>query len=288
MFSPSETKMVLDETFLITNKGVGATNDDDVDVEPNLNDLSKSVEITIRQSNQLNSGPLVESDLAGSDSKLQEGSAGSDSLGQDEQVYGPTPTQVHLSGAGLPYRYQFEALYLRFGQEADNTGSEHQINGRSFAAELQLMSFNSHLYKSFGEASTRPNGLLALSVLIDVEQEAHKRPTTRAANQTGQLNKLLDQLASIGHRGGSIFIQDLKVADLLPETSQFVTYEGSLTQPGCHESVNWLVLNKPLYITRQNVSTRPEYSNWLPLLVSFVVVVIVWVDEVTVTFGRFK
>ena len=33
-----------------------------------------------------------------------------------------------------------------------------------------------------------------------------------------------------------------------------MTYEGSLTQPGCHETVSWIVFNKPLYITVEHVS----------------------------------
>ena len=30
---------------------------------------------------------------------------------------------------------------------------------------------------------------------------------------------------------------------------QYLTYDGSLTQPACHETVQWIILNKPIYIT---------------------------------------
>ena len=41
----------------------------------------------------------------------------------------------------------------------------------------------------------------------------------------------------------------LYLKELLPDTKQFVTYEGSLTQPACFETVQWIIMNKPLYIS---------------------------------------
>jgi hypothetical protein len=43
---------------------------------------------------------------------------------------------------------------------------------------------------------------------------------------------------------------------LLPQTAHFVTYDGSLTYPGCHETVTWIVMNKPIFITEMHVSVR--------------------------------
>ena len=33
--------------------------------------------------------------------------------------------------------------------------------------------------------------------------------------------------------------------------TEFIQYEGSLTQPSCQESVTWLLPNKPVYITTE-------------------------------------
>lgn len=49
-------------------------------------------------------------------------------------------------------------------------------------------------------------------------------------------------------------ITHISVQGLLPDTSQFMTYEGSTTMPGCHETVTWIILNKPIYITKAEVS----------------------------------
>ncbi|GBN11992.1 hypothetical protein AVEN_764-1 [Araneus ventricosus] len=51
--------------------------------------------------------------------------------------------------------------------------------------------------------------------------------------------------------GQEVPLHHVSVQGLLPSTSHFVTYEGSLTVPACHESVTWLVVNRPIYITKQ-------------------------------------
>lgn len=33
-----------------------------------------------------------------------------------------------------------------------------------------------------------------------------------------------------------------------------MTYDGSLTMPSCDETVTWIILNKPIYITKQQVN----------------------------------
>lgn len=166
---------------------------------------------------------------------------------------------VQFSGAGLAYTYDFEALQLHFGQASQAasslSGSEHSINMRHFVAELQLFGYNSNLYKNYHEASTRTSGLLAVAILIELLPQHLTTNEGAKVQLNGQLERLLDlALASIVYRGQFVPLAELNLTALLPETDQFVTYEGSLTQPGCYESVTWLVLNKPLYITKQSVS----------------------------------
>nr|XP_027209104.1 uncharacterized protein LOC113802695 [Penaeus vannamei] len=53
--------------------------------------------------------------------------------------------------------------------------------------------------------------------------------------------------------GSSVAAASLVVSGLLPSTEHYLTYEGSLTEPACHETVTWIIPNKPLYI---NVAMR--------------------------------
>ena len=40
---------------------------------------------------------------------------------------------------------------------------------------------------------------------------------------------------------------------LLPPTDYYITYEGSATTPACQETATWILFNRPLYITEQQV-----------------------------------
>ncbi|KAI1278722.1 Carbonic anhydrase-related protein 10 [Halotydeus destructor] len=42
--------------------------------------------------------------------------------------------------------------------------------------------------------------------------------------------------------------------DLLPSsTRQYITYAGSLTLPGCSENVDWVLINRPVYVSSQRM-----------------------------------
>lgn len=54
--------------------------------------------------------------------------------------------------------------------------------------------------------------------------------------------------------GEELEVKRLSIRGLLPDTDYYMTYDGSTTMPACHETVTWLILNKPIYITKQQVS----------------------------------
>lgn len=65
---------------------------------------------------------------------------------------------------------------------------------------------------------------------------------------------LTDQLERIRFGGDEAVVRRLSVRGLLPDTEHYMTYEGSTTSPACPETVTWIVQNKPIYITKQQVS----------------------------------
>lgn len=54
-------------------------------------------------------------------------------------------------------------------------------------------------------------------------------------------------------------IKDISIREMLPDIKYYMTYEGSTTHPGCWETTVWIVLNKPIYITRREVSVYTHY-----------------------------
>ena len=39
----------------------------------------------------------------------------------------------------------------------------------------------------------------------------------------------------------------------MPSTSSYMAYDGSTTHPGCWETVTWIIMNKPIYLTRHEM-----------------------------------
>ena len=65
------------------------------------------------------------------------------------------------------------------------------------------------------------------------------------------LNPILISLPrQVMYRGQNFPIARVNLAGLLPSTEAYLTYEGSTTFPGCWESVTWVVMNRPIYVTR--------------------------------------
>ena len=50
-----------------------------------------------------------------------------------------------------------------------------------------------------------------------------------------------------------VSLSNVTLSGLLPQTEFYLTYEGSLTWPACFETVTWILMNKPIYITVQQV-----------------------------------
>lgn len=149
-------------------------------------------------------------------------------------------THLNVTAGPLQYNYHLHQMKLHFGHD-EASGSEHTINGLSFPAELQILAYND-LYSNYTQALSSPNGLAAFSIFLEVGEKANEAFTMIA-----------DALKHIPSKGDQKWISGLPLHVLLPQTPQYITYEGSLTQPQCQETVTWVIFNKPIYITRDQL-----------------------------------
>ncbi|XP_068226658.1 carbonic anhydrase-related protein 10-like [Palaemon carinicauda] len=150
-------------------------------------------------------------------------------------------TPINITGGPLSYKYQVSHVQLHFGA-GDQRGSEHTVNGTAFPAELQVYGFNSQLFSNFSEAVTRAHGVVALSVLLQIGLQGH-----------AGLRPLTDGIQRVQWAGTASVVERVSIRGLLPDSHHYITYDGSLTQPPCHETVTWILLNRPVYITKQQM-----------------------------------
>ncbi|XP_047121453.1 carbonic anhydrase-related protein 10-like isoform X1 [Schistocerca piceifrons] len=148
---------------------------------------------------------------------------------------------VNITGGPLAYRYQFEEMYFHYGTN-NSHGSEHRIHGYSFPGEIQLYGFNADLYHNMTEAQHKSQGIVGVSVMLQVSES----PTT-------ELRIITSTFGHIRFKASSTPIRPLTLQQLLPRTDHYMTYEGSTTHPGCWETTVWVVLNKPIYISRHEM-----------------------------------
>jgi carbonic anhydrase len=110
--------------------------------------------------------------------------------------------------------------------------SEHWIDGAAAAAELHLVHKNEQ-----GE-------LAVVGVLL----------------REGKDNRLLKQFwAELPEaEGQNPLTAPLQVADALPRDRHYFTYAGSLTTPPCTEGVRWIVMKKPMTISKAQLARFDE------------------------------
>uniref|UniRef100_A0A670YC66 Carbonic anhydrase-related protein 10 n=1 Tax=Pseudonaja textilis TaxID=8673 RepID=A0A670YC66_PSETE len=150
---------------------------------------------------------------------------------------------VNISGGPMTYSHRLEEIRLHFGSE-DSQGSEHLLNGQAFSGEVQLIHYNHELYTNVTEAAKSPNGLVVVSIFMKVSESSNPF-----------LNRMLnrDTITRITYKNDAYLLQGLNIEELYPETSSFITYDGSMTIPPCYETASWILMNKPVYISRMQM-----------------------------------
>ncbi|XP_062966162.1 carbonic anhydrase 5A, mitochondrial [Cynocephalus volans] len=146
-----------------------------------------------------------------------------------------------ISGGPLENHYRLRQFHFHWGS-ANEWGSEHTVDGRVYPAELHLVHWNSVKYPNYKEAVVGENGLAVIGVFLKV---GARHPT---------LQKLVDILPAVKHKGARVAMGPFDPSCLLPTCRDYWTYAGSLTTPPLSESVTWVIQKQPIEVAQDQLS----------------------------------
>ncbi|XP_072019487.1 LOW QUALITY PROTEIN: carbonic anhydrase 1-like [Amphiura filiformis] len=166
-----------------------------------------------------------------------------------------------VTGGGLPGIYKLAHMQFHWGSHWIQ-GSEHKVDGQFFPAEFQLVHYDAVRYPSLFDAMTQPDGLAILdfsSMLVTM--------VTVLVNTT-QLGMPLNYLSKVRYVGNTFDYtqQPFRLDSLLPmkHLDTFYRYRGSLTAPGCYESVIWTVFHHPIEISEEQLAVFRTMTKLAP------------------------
>lgn len=151
---------------------------------------------------------------------------------------------IYIKGGGLNHTYKTKQLHFHWGND-NSYGSEHSLDGKFFPVELHIVNWNSDKYTSFDEAKTQPDGLAVIAIWFTISQD----------NNT-LLDDVINAVQDLILQGQSRKpIPAFPLYELLPARShRYFRYQGSLTTPGCFESVTWTVFEQAQTISLRQLS----------------------------------
>lgn len=145
--------------------------------------------------------------------------------------------ETELSGGPLEHKYELVQFHCHWG-DSNCCGSEHTVDGNSYAGELHFVHWNKELFASCPEAIPSAKGLCVIGVLLEVGE----------ANP--EIEKLCQNMNSVPLKDDRVQLpSDIVPEGMFPSDHSYWTYDGSLTTPPCYESVTWIVLKNPITIS---------------------------------------
>jgi len=142
---------------------------------------------------------------------------------------------------------QFKLLQAHF-----HAPSENHINGKSYPLEAHLVHVNEQ------------GGLAVVAVLFEqgalnkgLEVQTDKYGS-RLVVATPSPNKWLKNIWSVmpSEAGQTHSLTEMvNVADILPRSHDYYSFDGSLTTPPCSEGVKWLVMKEIVTISKKQIET---------------------------------
>ncbi|XP_022909377.2 carbonic anhydrase 1-like [Onthophagus taurus] len=155
----------------------------------------------------------------------------------------PCGVKIKIKGGPLRDTYQLDHIHFHWGDH-DNIGSEHSINGKYFPMEAHAVFFNTK-YGKLKKAELQKDGIMIMAYMYHIVSKTNDIA----------MNCVTCCFEKFYSRSKKITIPiPFPMARLLPPFQRrYVCYAGSLTTPPCHETVTWIIFDKILEISRENI-----------------------------------
>uniref|UniRef100_A0A8C4ZHC3 Carbonic anhydrase n=1 Tax=Gadus morhua TaxID=8049 RepID=A0A8C4ZHC3_GADMO len=152
-------------------------------------------------------------------------------------------------------------FHLHWGKDG-GPGSEHTIDGEQYPMELHIV----HMKKEYTDLSAAlkdPNGVAVLGFFYEESRSANKK-----------YDNIINAVQKITAPSSNTSLASISLDQLIPARQNLTTYyryKGSLTTPGCTESVVWTLFEHTIPLSKEQlqVFSKLRFPNGEPMVGNF-------------------
>ncbi|KAJ8342952.1 hypothetical protein SKAU_G00328800 [Synaphobranchus kaupii] len=157
-------------------------------------------------------------------------------------------TRATVSGGNLLTVYKAVQFHLHWGKDG-GPGSEHTVDGEQYPMEMHIVHMKQD-YSSLPQALKDPTGVAVLGFFYEESPSSNRK-----------YEPVINALKKIKQTGTNVTINIPSLNALLPppkNMTNYFRYQGSLTTPGCTESVVWTVFEHPVPLSKGQLKAFSE------------------------------